>query len=199
LFSLIRNPPRSFATSAVGRTIHRLTAGGAEGRRGFQLVDHPLEAVFEVKHVEVDQKLIRNPALLSLIRKPPRSSATSAVGRTIHRLTAEGAEGSSLFITRRRPAPNPNLSPNPLHNPNLDLALTSSGRVRGSERRIKIRMKIRKRIKRKSKIRMRTSSAILRDPPRPPRLVGPVTGSPRRARRGADGFSFVDHQTASCS
>jgi len=191
LLSLVRKPPRSSATSAVGRTSHRLTAEGAEGRRGFQLVDHPLEAVFEVKHVEVDQTLIRNPALLSLIRKPPRSSATSAVGRTIHRLTAEGAEGSSLFITRRRPAPNPILSPSPLHNPNLDLALTRSGF--GVQRRIKIRMKIRKRIKRKSKIRIRTSSASLRDPLRPPRLLGPVTGSPRRARRGAEGFSFVDH------
>ena len=31
------------------------TAEGAEGRGGIQL-DHPLEAVFEVKHVEVDQE-----------------------------------------------------------------------------------------------------------------------------------------------
>jgi len=29
------------------------TAEGTEGRGGFQLVDHSLEAVFEVKHVEV--------------------------------------------------------------------------------------------------------------------------------------------------
>jgi hypothetical protein len=85
------------------------TAEGTEGRGGFQLADHPLEAVFEG---EARLKLIRSPALMPLsfryvrsfpqpwperrmhlraasmilsaladvpIRNPPRSSAASAV------------------------------------------------------------------------------------------------------------------------
>ena len=42
-----------------------LTAEDAEGRGGFQLADHPLEAVFDVKHVEVDPSS-------AILRDPPR-------------------------------------------------------------------------------------------------------------------------------
>jgi hypothetical protein len=71
-FHLIR-AGQLFFGSVVG-----FTAEGAEGRGGFQLVDHPLDAVFEVKHVEVDQEPYLDAAQLQIRQKlcphPPSSA-----------------------------------------------------------------------------------------------------------------------------
>jgi hypothetical protein len=74
------------------------TAEGAEGRGGFQLVDHPLEAVFEVKHVEVDQQPFPHPQSSAILRGL-RGLFGSVVG-----FTAEGRGGSSLLTSRLRPS-----------------------------------------------------------------------------------------------